>query len=148
MNGKKNPAKFTISFNEKNPKHQQAVTVLNHAGRNKAFLIAEALDVYLKICKQQIELRSIVPQPLPEMQETYKRDFPTKADNMELTDTETPAYMEVKKVLETETAENIELMPKEVELAAQVAAMDELDESDIDAIMANMSFLDELADET
>ena len=46
MGTKKDEAKFTIKFNPVNPRHREAVRILNEAGRGKAALIAEALYAY------------------------------------------------------------------------------------------------------
>ena len=46
MRTKKDEAKFTIKFNLVNPRHREAVRILNEAGRGKAALIAEALYTY------------------------------------------------------------------------------------------------------
>ena len=43
---KKNEARFTIKFNPSNPRHKEAMKMLNKAGRCKASLIADALCVY------------------------------------------------------------------------------------------------------
>ena len=43
---KKNEARFTIKFNPANPRHREAIRMLNEAGRCKASLIADALCVY------------------------------------------------------------------------------------------------------
>ena len=43
---KKNEARFTIKFNPANPRHREAIRMLNEAGRSKASLIADALCVY------------------------------------------------------------------------------------------------------
>ena len=43
---KKNEARFTIKFNPANPRHQEAMRMLNDAGRCKASLIADALNMY------------------------------------------------------------------------------------------------------
>ena len=47
MEDKKTPAKFTIRFKPSNPRHQQAIQMLNEAGPgNMAALIADALCMY------------------------------------------------------------------------------------------------------
>ena len=46
MVSKKNEARFTIKFNPANPRHREAMRVLNEAGRSKAALIADALCLY------------------------------------------------------------------------------------------------------
>ena len=47
MEDKKTPAKFTIRFKPSNPRHQQAIRMLNEAGPgNMAALIADALCMY------------------------------------------------------------------------------------------------------
>ena len=47
MDDKKTPAKFTIRFKPSNPRHQQAIRMLNEAGPgNMAALIADALCMY------------------------------------------------------------------------------------------------------
>ena len=43
---KKNEARFTIKFNPANPRHREAMRMLNEAGRCKASLIADALSLY------------------------------------------------------------------------------------------------------
>ena len=43
---KKNEARFTIKFNPANPRHREAMRMLDEAGRCKASLIADALCVY------------------------------------------------------------------------------------------------------
>ena len=43
---KKNEARFTIKFNTANPRHKEAIRMLNEAGRSKASLIADALCMY------------------------------------------------------------------------------------------------------
>ena len=43
---KKNEARFTIKFNTANPRHKEAIRMLNGAGRSKASLIADALCMY------------------------------------------------------------------------------------------------------
>jgi len=46
MNTKKEKARFTIKFNPANPRHQEAIKMLNEVGRSKAELIADALFLY------------------------------------------------------------------------------------------------------
>ena len=46
MDDKRDEAKFTIKFNPIIPSHQEAIRILNGAGRRKAALIAEALCKY------------------------------------------------------------------------------------------------------
>jgi hypothetical protein len=46
MDTKKDVARFTIKFNTINPRHKQAIRMLNEAGRTKAALIADALCMY------------------------------------------------------------------------------------------------------
>ena len=46
MDAKKNEARFTIKFNPANPRHREAIRILNEAGRGKATLIADALCMY------------------------------------------------------------------------------------------------------
>ena len=46
MYAKKDVSKFTIKFNPINPRHREAMRILNEAGRGKAALIAEALYTY------------------------------------------------------------------------------------------------------
>ena len=46
MDAKKNEARFTIKFNPVNPRHREAMRILNEAGRGKAALIADALCMY------------------------------------------------------------------------------------------------------
>ena len=46
MGAKKNESKFTIMFNPINPRHREAIRILNEAGRGKAALIADALYAY------------------------------------------------------------------------------------------------------
>ena len=46
MESKKNEARFTIKFNPANPRHREAMRILNEAGRGKAALIADALCMY------------------------------------------------------------------------------------------------------
>ena len=46
MDTKKNEARFTIKFNPINPRHREAMRLLNEAGRTKASLIADALCMY------------------------------------------------------------------------------------------------------
>ena len=46
MAAKKDESKFTIKFNPVNPRHREAVRILNEVGRGKAALIAEALYIY------------------------------------------------------------------------------------------------------
>ena len=45
---KKNEARFTIKFNPINPRHREAMRILNDAGRGKAALIADALCMYVR----------------------------------------------------------------------------------------------------
>ena len=47
MYAKKDEARFTIKFNPLNPRHKEAMRVLNEAGRSKASLIADALCMFL-----------------------------------------------------------------------------------------------------
>jgi len=46
-NTKKNKATYTIKFNPIDPRHQEAMRVLDGAGRRKAQLIAEAICLYV-----------------------------------------------------------------------------------------------------
>jgi len=46
MDTKKNEARFTIKFNPVNPRHREAMRILNETGRGKAALIADALCMY------------------------------------------------------------------------------------------------------
>ncbi|MCL2840296.1 MAG: hypothetical protein FWE05_05930 [Defluviitaleaceae bacterium] len=46
---KKDPNRFSIRFNPADPKHKQAMAMLDSSGRMKASLIAEALWVYKNI---------------------------------------------------------------------------------------------------
>jgi len=54
MKIKKQEARFTIQFNLDNPRHKEAVKILNEVGRNKAMLIAEALYVYSRYVSNAI----------------------------------------------------------------------------------------------
>jgi len=47
MGTKKDEARFTIKFNPVNPRHREAVRILNGAGRCKASLIADAICMYI-----------------------------------------------------------------------------------------------------
>ena len=47
MYAKKDEARFTIKFNPLNPRHKEAMKVLNEAGRSKASLIADALCMFM-----------------------------------------------------------------------------------------------------
>ena len=54
MKIKKQEARFTIQFNLNNPRHKEAVKILNEVGRSKAMLIAEALYVYFRYVSNAI----------------------------------------------------------------------------------------------
>ena len=43
---KKNENRFTIKFNPANPRHKEAMRILDEAGRRKASLIADALCMF------------------------------------------------------------------------------------------------------
>ena len=47
MGAKKDEARFTIKFNLANPRHKEAMRILNEAGRSKATLIADAICMYI-----------------------------------------------------------------------------------------------------
>ena len=55
MKTKKVEARFTIQFNLDNPRHKEAVQILNEAGRGKAVLIADALYVYSRYVANAID---------------------------------------------------------------------------------------------
>ena len=46
MGTKKDEARFTIKFNPANPRHREAMRILNGAGRCKASLISDAICMY------------------------------------------------------------------------------------------------------
>ena len=48
MVNKKEPMSFTIRFNPMIKTHVKAACLLNNVGRNKAHIIAEAIDLYIK----------------------------------------------------------------------------------------------------
>ena len=48
MRAKKDESRFTIKFNPGNPRHREAMWILNEAGRGKAALIADALCMYVR----------------------------------------------------------------------------------------------------
>ena len=43
---KKDEARFTIRFNQENPRHKEAIRILNRHGKGMASMIAEALCMY------------------------------------------------------------------------------------------------------
>ena len=47
MDAKKDETRFTIKFNPVNPRHREAIRILNEAGRGKASLIADAICMYI-----------------------------------------------------------------------------------------------------
>jgi len=47
MNNKKDKARFTIRFNPQNPRHSEAIHILNKHGKGMASLIADALCMYV-----------------------------------------------------------------------------------------------------
>ena len=47
MVNKKNETRFTIKFNSKNPRHNEAVQILNNYGKGMSSLIADALCLYV-----------------------------------------------------------------------------------------------------
>ena len=74
MNEKKYPMAFTIRFNPMLDKHVRAAYLLNSVGRNKAHIIAEAIDFYLRKGKIRVDdmsfinfeekvLASTIPEP-------------------------------------------------------------------------------------
>ena len=46
MGNKKDETRFSIKFNPTYPRHQEAIRILNEAGRGKAALIADVLHMY------------------------------------------------------------------------------------------------------
>jgi len=44
---KKDKGRFTIKFNSKNPRHSEAIQILNDYGKGMASLIADALCMYV-----------------------------------------------------------------------------------------------------
>jgi len=46
MGNKKDETRFSIKFNPTYPRHQEAIRILNEAGRGKAVLIADVLHMY------------------------------------------------------------------------------------------------------
>jgi len=46
MVSKKDETRFTIKFNPENPRHQEAIRILNEVGRAKTAMIADALHLY------------------------------------------------------------------------------------------------------
>jgi len=46
MGNKKDETRFSIKFNPRYPRHQEAIRILNEAGRGKAALIADVLYMY------------------------------------------------------------------------------------------------------
>ena len=44
---KKDEARFTIRFNQENPRHNKAMQILNQNGKGMASLIADALCMYI-----------------------------------------------------------------------------------------------------
>lgn len=68
---KKNPAKFNIQFNTKNPEHRKVIEILTPKGRNTAEYIAEAILYYEKNTKA--DLRQTVTEIINEvLGETHK----------------------------------------------------------------------------
>ena len=47
MANKKDEARFTIRFNQENPRHSRAMQLLNNHGKGMACLIADALCMYI-----------------------------------------------------------------------------------------------------
>jgi len=63
MTNKKNETRFHVKFNPENPRHNEAIEILNKHGRGMASLIADALCMYVydgAICdsshKESVEL--------------------------------------------------------------------------------------------
>jgi len=46
MSNKKDTARFTIRFNQENPRHNKAMQILNKNGKGMASLIADAICMY------------------------------------------------------------------------------------------------------
>jgi len=49
MATKKDESRFTVRFNQENPRHKEAMRILNRHGKGMASLIADALCVYVQI---------------------------------------------------------------------------------------------------
>ena len=47
MTTKKDESRFTIRFNQENPRHKEAIRILNRHGKGMASLIAESLCMYV-----------------------------------------------------------------------------------------------------
>jgi len=63
MATKKDEARFTIKFNAKNPRHNEAIQILNKYGRGMASLIAESLCMYVHYGAKNIDdLAKVVEQ--------------------------------------------------------------------------------------
>lgn len=63
MVNKKEPMSFTIRFNPMIKTHVKAACLLNNVGRNKAHIIAEAIDLYIK--RGMIELDESAYEDFP-----------------------------------------------------------------------------------
>ena len=55
---KMDATRFTIRFNPSDPYHQKAMTILSHAGRRKATIIADAICAYWSVA-DETGLRSV-----------------------------------------------------------------------------------------
>jgi len=47
MSSKKDESRFTVRFNQENPRHNKAMQILNKHGKGMASLIADALCMYV-----------------------------------------------------------------------------------------------------
>jgi len=82
---KKDKARFTIKFCPTNPRHQEAMQILDGAGRRKASLIADALYMYFNHGSESgSDLgRTISIEPAPmQPQNTPKPEAGTRQKNL------------------------------------------------------------------
>ena len=132
---KKRPSHFTVSFNPEIPKHRSAMDLLNSLGRHKAYVIAEALDLYIRSgCWQRgtdhltiREEETVLPADVQGagMQEQEKHGMDRKEQN----------------------SRKAEKISEQGHMPSDMPEADGLDEEDIAAIMSGLNFLDSLSDE-
>jgi len=78
MSKKKDVARFTIRFNQENPRHNKAIQILNKNGKGMASLIADSLCMYVHYGADfTSDLVKTSKQEIPLNQEDIEYNSPT-----------------------------------------------------------------------